>query len=389
MTGQASAGRNPERTPQNPNIFSDDYAESFAESYAETDGAQSLRRSESPVSPVSPTSQQDHEPYDTFCQPLIPSQPTHPNRGASMRQNLSKSTRNGGQQEDRAQENPSGPGLRAINTTIQPVSAHRSTSSASGHSFAGSQSPVSPGDGPSHPYGMYPQGLGMSRTASIATASTRPSSLNPTSRAPAHPYSMYTQNVAGDTADGNQTHAIPVGFPGSNQQFRRQIGPEGEEQDIIGPDGHTEQLPPYSRFAEESNHKTIAGGTLSAIGESDGPGGHPTSPGVSERNSGVRDSRMTGASDTAELNPGGSMPRENFEQERSEKRWNEKSWREKRKTKVLGVPLWFVLLLVATLVVIAVICGGVIGGVLGEHRKAHEEHTHEQHPTYEPVTGST
>lgn len=394
MTGQASAHTgNSDDTPQNPNIFSDDYAESFAESYADTDGAHSLRRSESPVSPISPHGRPDYEPHDTPSRPVIPSlQPIQPDRSPSIRQSLTKNTRSGTQQGDRVQETNNGPSSRGINTTIQPVGAHRSTSSASTHSFAGSQSPVSPGDGPSHPYGMYPQDLGMSRTASVATASTtRPSSFNPNSRAPAHPYSLYSQSISGDATDGNQTNAIPVGFPGTNRQFHRQIGPEGEEQDIIGPDGHTEQLPPYSRFPEESNHKTVAGGALPAIGESDGPNGQPTSPGASERTIERRDSRATGVSDTARLNTSSTTPttpRDNFEQEPSEKRWSEKNWREKKRTRILGIPLWFVLLIVVTLVVIAAICGGVIGGVLGQLHAKHLKHVHSQTPAPDSTSGA-
>ena len=63
---------------------------------------------------------------------------------------------------------------------------------------------------------------------------------------------MYTQNVVEDEPPVPAVQsAIPVGFPGLNTGYHRQIGPDGEEQDIVGPDGHTEQLPPYSRYPDE------------------------------------------------------------------------------------------------------------------------------------------
>ena len=377
MASQASAAnRDPEETGtlHNPDIFSDQYAESLAESYADSGHPPSIKRSDSPVSPISVDDDGGiRELRSSFAQTVIPSsQAIHPHRSPSMRQSLSKSPRASGQQNERGQELDTGSNSRGINTTMPFPAAHRSSSSASTHSFAGSQSPVTPGDGPSHPYGMYPQGLGVSRTASVATASTtRPSSQNLNGRTPAHPNSLLSQNVAGDATDGNQTTSIPVGFPGAGQSFHRQIGAEGEEQDIIGSDGHTEQLPPYSRFADETNHKTIAGGALPAIGEGDGPNPQPASPTVSERTGGERESLATGNSDTARLHRSSVPVGDNSERAPMEKSWSERNWREKRRTKVLGVPLWIFLLVVAILLSIAAICGGVIGGVLGHNKAKH------------------
>ncbi|KAK8192526.1 hypothetical protein M8818_007696 [Zalaria obscura] len=71
---------------------------------------------------------------------------------------------------------------------------------------------------------------------------------------------MYAQNVVEDTEDEpvehlGTTNAIPVGFPGHDQPFHRRRGPDGEEQDIIGTDGHSEQLPPYSEYPEDGPPK--------------------------------------------------------------------------------------------------------------------------------------
>ncbi|KAF2644720.1 hypothetical protein P280DRAFT_443686 [Massarina eburnea CBS 473.64] len=154
---------------------------------------------------------------------------------------------------------------------------HRDSVSSTA-SFATTTRPDSPlGTGPSHPYGMYPQNT-MARSSSVATTSTqqRPQSLVAMSR-PAHPYGMYTQNVvAEDTPPLPQVqNSIPVGFSGINTAvaagYHRQIGPDGEEQDIVGPDGHTEQLPPYSRYPEEGPTKASLAAEASAIPLEGGP----------------------------------------------------------------------------------------------------------------------
>lgn len=110
--------------------------------------------------------------------------------------------------------------------------------------------------GPSFPYGMYPQNT-MARSASITTDSVgRPPRISLSQ--PTHPYGMYPQNVMespDEPAVSPIAAAIPVGFPGLNAGYHRRLGPDGEEQDIIGPDGHTEQLPPYSRYPEEGPTK--------------------------------------------------------------------------------------------------------------------------------------
>jgi hypothetical protein len=146
--------------------------------------------------------------------------------------------------------------------------AHRASVSSTA-SFATTSNGENPFEtGPSHPYGMYPQHT-MARTASVATASTaeqhptRPMSL----QRPTHPYGMYSQSGLDEGIDdalpAEPAHpqlppiqtAIPMGFPGHSAGYHRVLGPDGEEQDIIGPDGHTEQLPPYTRYPDEGPTK--------------------------------------------------------------------------------------------------------------------------------------
>lgn len=129
--------------------------------------------------------------------------------------------------------------------------------------MARSDSPLP--SGPSHPYGMYPQNT-VARTSSVTTAPTPHLPQPPASRqGPTHPYGMYPQNTVEDEVPLPVVQAaIPVGFPGLPTGYHRQIGPDGEEQDIIGPDGHTEQLPPYTRWPEEGPTKAALAAEVSA-----------------------------------------------------------------------------------------------------------------------------
>lgn len=111
--------------------------------------------------------------------------------------------------------------------------------------------------GPSHPYQLYSQTPRLARTTSIATTSstptTRPESEYNGPRGPSHPYSMYPQNPIEEATPEPAVPAIPVGFMGNvADPYQRRLGPEGEEMaGIIGPDGHTEELPPYTRYPDE------------------------------------------------------------------------------------------------------------------------------------------
>jgi len=108
----------------------------------------------------------------------------------------------------------------------------------------GSESPYNGPTAPSHPYQMYPQGVQLARTASLATTSTAPVSEGSYSghRRPVRPYE-----------DGSLgrilQRGIDIGFPSGLDRYERRIGPDGEDvADMIGPLGHTEQLPPYTKY---------------------------------------------------------------------------------------------------------------------------------------------
>lgn len=107
-----------------------------------------------------------------------------------------------------------------------------------------SASPYQGPSGPSHPYQMYPQ-----RTLSVATSTTAPVSERSYQgpQRPTHPYGLYTQTTE-SVPSGDAT----IGF-GRPDNYERRIGPDGEEvADLIGPLGHTEALPPYTRYPEIS-----------------------------------------------------------------------------------------------------------------------------------------
>ena len=118
-------------------------------------------------------------------------------------------------------------------------------------------SPYQGTSGPSHPYAMYSQDTAVGRTLSNATSSTFrtfPRSYVGPSR-PTHPYGMYAQDTTSEediSVGAAATPLVPLPAAGGHHRYQRRLGPEGEDaDDFIGPDGHTEQLPPYTRYAND------------------------------------------------------------------------------------------------------------------------------------------
>lgn len=128
-------------------------------------------------------------------------------------------------------------------TPAQPRSRRTTPTS----DFSRAQSPYQGAMGPSHPYGMYPQDIGLTRTPSMATTSTirQPERSYSGPSGPTQPYGMYPQNTV------PEDEQVPVaGFSGMDRDYHRRLGPDEEDvDDLIGPDGYAEQLPPYTRFA--------------------------------------------------------------------------------------------------------------------------------------------
>ncbi|PWY92507.1 hypothetical protein BO70DRAFT_367626 [Aspergillus heteromorphus CBS 117.55] len=237
-------------------------------------------------------------------------------------------------------------------------------------------SPYTGATGPSHPYAMYPQ-VGVSRSPSVATTST----LRPIDRpledtsAPQHPYAMYTQNVV-DEEDGLDApidnSMVPLGFPGLNQAYQRAPGRADDDVgDLIGPDGHTEQLPP-----------TLVEGTFATVNDAgitrdetvhDERAGPPMSE-VSS-NTLVMDSTANGAGDRGVEEPpvSGVMA------------FEEKLKSKGKKKACCGLPVW-TLVLVGVVMLVGGCIGGIIGGVLGARKAAEQEHNKPKGPRIVTLT---
>ncbi|KIW08114.1 hypothetical protein, variant [Verruconis gallopava] len=203
---------------------------------------------------------------------------------------------------------------------------------------------------------------GLPRSSFASHSPSRRQSSNSRAR-PAQPYALYNQTGFAADDDDGPVPPLPVGFLGGRDNFERRIGPDGEEQDIVGPDGHTEQLPPYSKYPD--GHTKIAVDDAAAI-----PAGtrilspilpSPTSP-IVER------AQRTPALEAAAL-PASSSGSDSSLSEK--KPWKEKTFTEKRRTKVCGgcIPLWMVVTVVVVIVICTAVIGGVVGGLLSAESK--------------------
>ncbi|KAF2398337.1 hypothetical protein EJ06DRAFT_103828 [Trichodelitschia bisporula] len=243
----------------------------------------------------------------------------------------------------------------------------RPSSLASFATLNRSQSPFPASSGPSHPYHMYPQS-GVPRPSSVSTTSTRQMPNAFSSAGPQHPYRLYQQNsFPEDDGEGAAIRGagVPVGFPGRVVAFRRRIGPDGEEQDILGPDGHTEQLPPYSQYPEEGEKGPLPIITPLSIPVSPPATIHSHDNLLSAQQiSPQREVQsLEVEAPAAQVTSSGSSLSE-------KKPWKEKTWKEKQMTRVCGgrLPVWVIVAIIAVIVFIGIILGGVVGGMLSQER---------------------
>jgi len=212
-------------------------------------------------------------------------------------------------------------------------------------------------------------------------------------RGPTHPYSLYPQGTAPIEETDNQP--IPVGFNGMGTTYQRQIGPDGEEAgDLIGPDGHLEELPPYSRYPEPANGRrpsadeegsqvspanaqTSSGDTphpqgahvLATAALSSGAGGigiATRNPEYSSTDESLSVDRSTRSVDTSDTNRGDiNVAARDF----AEKLPGGK-WRRRMRRKFLGViPYWAICLLVVGLIIVGIVMGAVLGILLSDSNK--------------------
>jgi hypothetical protein len=246
----------------------------------------------------------------------------------------------------------------------------RNQSVSSRFSMPRAMSPYTGTTGPSHPYAMYPQ-VGVSRSPSLGSTSTIRPQERPLGEmnGPQHPYAMYSQNVVEEGIDDD---VIPVGFPGHNPPYQPPADRRDDDLgDIIGPDGHAEPLPPYSRYPTGVVPKPPGPETMAdlnppqedqhlhslsreaPISEASSRMFVPEQPGNNERNEGTR-APLTGIM-----------------------AFEEKLKQKGKKTACCGLPVW-TLVLIATVMLIGGSIGGVIGGVLGTKRAAEAEREAQQ-----------
>ena len=142
---------------------------------------------------------------------------------------------------------------------VSPSTLRISRTSSFG--FPRPESPYQGATGPSHPYGMYTQDTSVSRAPSTATASfvQRPERTYSGPSGPTQPYSMYPQNTVEEDEQppfGGSMSLAPTAYPAgarpAPQAHHRRLGPDGEDlDDLVGPYGYAEQLPPYSRYPND------------------------------------------------------------------------------------------------------------------------------------------
>jgi len=263
MDRRNSKDGQPPRSPPNPDVFDDEYAldpdeEDFMPSVS--DGFRPVNTSN-----ANPIDARDIRSNHGQEAPRPQTTPTKAPEGTDLRRTA---TRNSTAKVPFGRESLSlDSRSRAVHQrgpSSQATPLQHRTSVSSTASFATTTISDGPfGTGPSHPYGMYPQTTVVRSTSSATNSAQHPPPPRPLG--PSHPYGMYHQNIVEDEPPMPPVQTtIPVGFPGISTGFHRQIGPDGEEQDIIGPFGHMEQLPPYSRHPEEGPTKASLAAEASA-----------------------------------------------------------------------------------------------------------------------------
>lgn len=325
--GQENASRRSSNERQNPNIFSDDYAIDPSDSSPDLSPIDSIDNRPEELN-VDRTS----NPRSNLREYLPPSLP-------SYRPSLNSSF-----PLDRKPDAEQPADSHRTTSTLSRSMADNRLSTSSRFSIPRSQSPYRGPTAPSQPYGMYPQ---MTRASSIASESTiRPLERPLPNGGPEHPYGMYTQNTVPE--EDNAETNVPMGFPvlGSNSS--------GDEVgDIIGTDGHVEQLPPYSRYADN----VIAKGDMARLEH------EAVSPGQESGTSTlVPPAAATSASDV-ELTAVGAGTSADEEARK------EGFVKQKMRRTCCGLPLWAWIILFVV-IVLAGVLGGVIGGVVGNQKGA-------------------
>ncbi|TLD28741.1 hypothetical protein PspLS_03227 [Pyricularia sp. CBS 133598] len=267
--------------------------------------------------------------------------------------------------------------------------------------------------GPSHPYTLYRQDIGLNRSLSVNTTSTaRPSPeqsfMRPTG--PVHPYGQYAQNTVGidQIVAGPGLAGGFGGFPGiATDSYRRRLGPDGEEiGGLIGPHGHTEELPPYTRYPDEQYARKVrdaeALSSLSSSPPSTQPQVHqqrqrdnlinlmqaplPPIPGAGGMGIAARNPEFDSIDDLTSPHlrhsSGSYLSAINLSQHNintaaaaivSEHEKPSKRWQKAGNRRLCGIiPYWAVLLALTGLLILGIILGAVVGTVVVRRERDRE-----------------
>lgn len=263
------------------------------------------------------------------------------------------------------------------NSTIASASNEvpltRPSSVSSDVPYVRPESPYRGPAGPSHPYQMYPQESRLARTVSVATTSTAApigerSYAGPSG--PTHPYGMYPQSTVSEGGSGSASNTVPpvpIGFPGLDNNYQRRLGPDGEEiADIIGPDGHTEQLPPYSQYPDEAFARKTRPNAVIPVEGAGGMGLATRDPEFSSQEDLSSPSRRSVLSDSSnhQINTAATVVAEKPPL---------KKWQQVAKRKLCGiVPVWVVVLVAAMFFLFAIILAIVFTALKPHHPKHNE-----------------
>ncbi len=269
-------------------------------------------------------------------------------------------------------------------STLADSTPHRATSNASTITIPRTASPYRGTSGPSHPYAMYSQDTALGRTLSNATSST----FRTISRSyagpsrPTHPYGMYAQDTTSEedlSIGAAATPLVPLAAARGHNRYQRRLGPEGEDaDDFIGPDGHTEQLPPYTRYANDLPPKE-------SPEEAEPPANVQRNP--------FGDSQVTldaipvqQAQNISALPATGASVQSSEASEAirpaDEGGHFKESFALKSKKRICGIiPMWLLVLLIVIIMILVV--GGAVGASL------HHQHVHTDIPQASPVPNVT
>ncbi|KAE8453754.1 hypothetical protein EG329_009265 [Mollisiaceae sp. DMI_Dod_QoI] len=251
----------------------------------------------------------------------------------------------------------------------------RSSSVSTDMAYVRAESPYQGPSGPSHPYQMYPQESRLARTMSVVTTSTVAVPDRPYNGpgGPAHPYGMYPQNTVPEGEAGAEAEPlapVPVGFPGLNNNYQRRLGPEGEEiADIIGPDGHTEQLPPYTQYPDETIARKARPNVQVPLPGAGGIGLATRNPEFeSQEDLNTPQSRHSTRSIMSDSNHQVNMAAANISEKPPLKKWQLVA----RRKVCMVVPIWAIVLAAIVFILFAIILGTVLAILKPKHPQSHK-----------------